>query len=95
MIVHIEVSSLGLYFLNAESFQGLDELLVDELHALPDSLGIVALVCKGALKVIYHGQNGCDGLLSATQNEVSLFLHGTLAVVVKLCLHIEHLGLQF
>ena len=86
MVVNIEVGTIGLYLLHAQALECLLELLEYQFHTLANGVGIVALVGKGALKVVLYWQNGSDRLLAACQYEVCLLFQRALAEVLKLSL---------
>ncbi len=84
-VISGEVFVLGINLLNAQALQRLDEFLVNELHAFFYGLRIIVVVGQGALKIIEDRKNGRNGLLTAVENQFSLFLQGTLLVVVEFC----------
>ena len=84
VVVNVERFLLGLDLLHAQSFKGLDELMVDQFHTLFDGLRILGLVSQGTLEVIQHRQDGRNGFLATVKNQFSLLLDGALAVVLEL-----------
>ena len=84
VVVNIERLILGLDLLHAQTFQGLDKLMEDQLHTLLDGFRVFGCISQSTFEIVKHGQDGSDGLLAAIENQLSLLLDGTFAVVLEL-----------